>query len=104
MPDGRQKGFGRRAGSRAGLLVRHAVLERVEAQALQADPINLSPARLESLRRQVEARLRPALRPADFEGFDLERAVPAWSGSRKARRPGPLGKDDLIAWSRRRLA
>ena len=37
-------------------------------------PIDVSQSRLESLRRQVDAQLKPVLRPADFDNFDLERA------------------------------
>ena len=36
------------------------------------DPVDVSPARLDALRRQLQPRLRPVLRPSDFEAFDLE--------------------------------
>ncbi len=38
------------------------------------DPVNVSPGRLASLRRQLEAELRPVLRDPDFAEFDLDRA------------------------------
>jgi predicted nucleotidyltransferase component of viral defense system len=38
------------------------------------DPVNVTPARLTQLRAQIDARLRPVLRPDDFEVFDLDRA------------------------------
>jgi hypothetical protein len=37
------------------------------------DSIDVTPARRAQLARQVESRLKPVLRPADFEGFDLDR-------------------------------
>ena len=37
-------------------------------------PIDLSSGRIADLRSQLDARLRPVLRPADFAAFDLERA------------------------------
>jgi predicted nucleotidyltransferase component of viral defense system len=37
-------------------------------------PADVSPARLATLRAQLDAGLRPVLRPADFEAFDLDRA------------------------------
>jgi predicted nucleotidyltransferase component of viral defense system len=37
-------------------------------------PIDLSAERFADLRSQVDARLRPVLRPADFAAFDLDRA------------------------------
>ena len=40
-------------------------------------PVDVSPSRLESLRRQVDAQLKPVLRSVDFERFDLERAFAA---------------------------
>ena len=40
-------------------------------------PVDVSPSRLRSLRRQVDAQLNPVLRPADFKSFDLERAFAA---------------------------
>jgi hypothetical protein len=36
--------------------------------------IDLSDTRREELVRQLEAQLRPVLRPADFEAFDFHRA------------------------------
>ena len=36
-------------------------------------PIDLSPARKGKLKTQIETELKPVLRPADFEKFDLER-------------------------------
>ncbi|MDO9585130.1 MAG: nucleotidyl transferase AbiEii/AbiGii toxin family protein, partial [Syntrophales bacterium] len=35
-------------------------------------PINLSPARKEKLKTQINTELKPVLRPVDFESFDLE--------------------------------
>ena len=37
-------------------------------------PIDLSPMRKEKLKTQINAELKPVLRPVDFESFDLERA------------------------------
>jgi predicted nucleotidyltransferase component of viral defense system len=37
-------------------------------------PIDLSPARKEKLKTQINTELKPVLRPSDFESFDLERA------------------------------
>lgn len=37
-------------------------------------PVDVSPARLATLRQQLDANLRPVLRPADFAAFDLDRA------------------------------
>lgn len=39
------------------------------------DAPDLSPGRLESLRRQIESQLRPVLREEDFDRFDLNRVV-----------------------------
>lgn len=39
------------------------------------DPVDLTGARLDLLRRQLDSQLRPVLRREDFTGFDLERAV-----------------------------
>ena len=36
-------------------------------------PIDLSPARKEKLKTQIDTELKPVLRPADFERFDLDR-------------------------------
>jgi predicted nucleotidyltransferase component of viral defense system len=41
------------------------------------DPPDTSPARLLSLRPQVEAELAPVVRPSDLEAFDLDRAFAA---------------------------
>ncbi len=38
------------------------------------EKIDLSDTRDEQLVRQLEAELRPVLRPADFEAFDFDRA------------------------------
>ncbi|MBN2493456.1 MAG: nucleotidyl transferase AbiEii/AbiGii toxin family protein [Deltaproteobacteria bacterium] len=38
-------------------------------------PADLGDERLRSLREQVQANLRPVLRPADFDAFDLDRAI-----------------------------
>lgn len=37
-------------------------------------PVDVSPARLATLRQQLDADLRPVLRPPDFAAFDLDRA------------------------------
>jgi len=37
-------------------------------------PVDVSPARLAALRPQLKTKLQPVLRPADFAGFDLDRA------------------------------
>lgn len=39
------------------------------------DPVDVSEARLNALRRQVEAQLRPVLRDREFGEFDLDRAL-----------------------------
>jgi len=36
-------------------------------------PIDLSPARKEKLKTQIETELKPVLRPVDFEKFNLDR-------------------------------
>ena len=36
--------------------------------------VNVSPERLRELRQQVDAQLRPVLRPREFEQFDVDRA------------------------------
>ena len=38
-------------------------------------PVNINPQRLSELRKQLETRLRPVLRPEDFESFDLDHAI-----------------------------
>jgi hypothetical protein len=44
------------------------------------EPPDVAPARLDRLRPQVEAELRPVLRPADFAAFDLDRALHTVAG------------------------
>ncbi len=39
------------------------------------DPVDVSPARFNALERQLQSELKPVLRDADFEAFDLGRAV-----------------------------
>lgn len=39
------------------------------------DAVDVSPARIAALRRQLEAQLEPVLRPSDYTAFDLDRAV-----------------------------
>jgi hypothetical protein len=36
--------------------------------------VNVSPERLDDLRQQVDAQLRPVLRPREFDLFDVDRA------------------------------
>jgi hypothetical protein len=38
------------------------------------DPIDISDAKRQVLKRQVQAQLRPVLREADYAAFDLDRA------------------------------
>lgn len=38
------------------------------------DPVNITSARKEVLRRQLETELKPILREKDFQRFDLDRA------------------------------
>ena len=38
-------------------------------------PVDVSPARMEQLQRQLEAQLRPVLREREFAEFDLKRAI-----------------------------
>jgi hypothetical protein len=38
------------------------------------EPVDVSPQRLASLRKQRNARLKPVLRSSDFKEFDLERS------------------------------
>ena len=38
------------------------------------DPIDVSDAKHQALKRQVQAQLRPVLREADYAAFDLDRA------------------------------
>lgn len=49
-------------------LVRHKLAVRGNA------PVDVSDAKRESLKRQVQAQLRPVLSEADFARFDLDRA------------------------------
>jgi predicted nucleotidyltransferase component of viral defense system len=44
------------------------------------DPVDVSPARIASLRPQVEAQLKPILRDRDFAAFDLDRAFRTVAG------------------------
>jgi hypothetical protein len=55
----------------------HALLDllRSKLRAPGTAPVDVSPARIENLRSQLEAELRPVLREQDFAQFDLERAV-----------------------------
>lgn len=65
------------ASSHLGLdLGEEAFLELVRRKLAvpEADAVDVSPARLDELRRQVDARLKQVLRPADFERFDLDQA------------------------------
>jgi len=39
------------------------------------DVISVDPARLGRLRQQLDGRLKPVLRPVDFDGFDLDAAI-----------------------------
>jgi hypothetical protein len=43
--------------------------------AVTDDPVDLSPARLEALARQIETQLKPVLRMTDYEEFILDRMV-----------------------------
>jgi len=38
-------------------------------------PIDMSPARKEKLKTQINTELKPVLRPEDFESFELDRAL-----------------------------
>lgn len=63
--------------SRLGLDVRHAGVVGLLRRKLTVPgnaPTNISRSRLESLRAQLESRLRPVLRERDFVEFDLDRA------------------------------
>ena len=40
-------------------------------------PVDLSSAKLSTLRAQLKTQLRPVLRPADYDAFDLDRAFAA---------------------------
>ncbi|MBN2515881.1 MAG: nucleotidyl transferase AbiEii/AbiGii toxin family protein [Deltaproteobacteria bacterium] len=44
------------------------------------DPIDITPARKESLQAQLETQLKPILRPRDYQSFDLDRAFDLISG------------------------
>lgn len=50
-----------------------AALVRKKLIVPDGDPIDISPGRREALHRQVEAQLRPVLRPQDFRTFQLDR-------------------------------
>ncbi len=39
------------------------------------DPVKLDPGRFEELRSQMDGRLKPVLRPDDYQVFDLDRAI-----------------------------
>jgi predicted nucleotidyltransferase component of viral defense system len=64
--------------------LRHKAFDPLDAKLLELlraklavegnDPVDVSAARARSLRAQVAAELRPVLRPADFDAFDLDRA------------------------------
>ncbi len=60
-------------------LVNHSAPEFLElvARKLLAtdDPVNMSDARIEALRRQIETQLKPVLRIADYMGFTLDQVV-----------------------------
>ena len=45
------------------------------------DPVNVSSDRLRKLRGQLDARLRPVLRPEDLADFDLDRAISTRCGN-----------------------
>ncbi len=71
---------------RLGLKPADPALTRLVRQKLSiADNavVNVSEARLASLRREVETRLKPVLRNADFMEFDVERAFRTVSGMAK---------------------
>jgi predicted nucleotidyltransferase component of viral defense system len=53
------------------------------------DPIDVSPARLEALKRQREAQLEPVLRPSDYSAFDLDRAAATVRAVANAIGPAP---------------
>jgi len=54
-----------------------ALIELVRQKVLVPgnDPVTVAPERLDQLRDQLDARLRPMLRPQDFATFDLDRAI-----------------------------
>ena len=54
----------------------HRLMELIteKLKAPDNDPIDISPSRRELLRAQLDTQLKPALRPQDFEKFDLDRA------------------------------
>lgn len=61
----------------AGLNLQDAALLGLLRNKLAIDgtePVDVSPRRLDHLRLQVDAQLRPVLRPREFEQFDLDRA------------------------------
>ncbi|HKV96600.1 MAG TPA: nucleotidyl transferase AbiEii/AbiGii toxin family protein [Gammaproteobacteria bacterium] len=49
-------------------------LVRQKLAVRDTGPVDMTHARLDRLRSQIETDLRPVLRPADFAGFDLDRA------------------------------
>jgi predicted nucleotidyltransferase component of viral defense system len=49
-------------------------LVRQKLDVPESDPVNLTGQKLAELRRQVETRLKPVLRPVDIESFDLDEA------------------------------
>jgi predicted nucleotidyltransferase component of viral defense system len=54
---------------------RHLITLLIEKLKVPGNPpIDLSPARKEKLKTQVNTELKPVLRPVDFESFDLDRA------------------------------
>ncbi len=61
--------------------------------AVTDDPVDLSPARLETLARQIETQLKPVLRTADYEGFVLERMVTLLREIVSACGPSPFPPD-----------
>jgi hypothetical protein len=52
------------------------------------DPVDTSDGRVAVLRAQIEAQLRPVLRAADYERFELDRVVTLLRGMRLARAAG----------------
>ena len=52
-------------------------------------PVDLSPARKEKLKIQVNTELKPVLRPSDFESFDLDRAFDIVARYERARKQMP---------------
>jgi len=50
-------------------------LLRRKLEIPRTGPVDTSPGRMEQLRRQVDAQLRPVLREQEFAQFDLQRAI-----------------------------